>query len=248
MIWDEGPVVCLTADVDWAAPAVLERFFEVVLPLGLPLTLFLTHPVDLPAGVDAGHHPNFLPGSSHGDSIADVVAYCRRELPSASVWRCHRWFDVDDAVAALLAAGYRYDSNLCTRMQPGLSPLRHRFGQWRLPVFWEDGMHLSHGWPLHVDELGADRFLVPGLKILDVHPIHVALNSGSQLAARCLKDSLPRDSYRSLSSRDVDRHRNGGPGIATLLAELAGAARAGATVMSLGDVHRLCDGVEPQAQ
>ncbi|MDZ4121845.1 MAG: hypothetical protein U1C33_05455, partial [Candidatus Cloacimonadaceae bacterium] len=73
-LWDEEPVFCITSDIDWASEAVMDRFFQDVLPMAARPMLFVTHHSRLIADkykeglIDRGVHPNFMPGSSHGDT------------------------------------------------------------------------------------------------------------------------------------------------------------------------------------
>ena len=64
------------------------------------------------------------------------------------------------------------------------------------------------------------HFLTPGLKILDIHPIHLALNS-------CNHEFYLRHKSRtaSLSSEDIQSVRHRGPGTRTFVAEIIGRLR-----------------------
>ena len=101
-IWDEQPVFCFTSDIDWASEAVIEREFQ-LLPLDLlKLTVFVTHKSQaierefLAGNLQRGIHPNFLPGSSHGDTFREVIETCLTFAPEATCTRSHRAFAVTD--------------------------------------------------------------------------------------------------------------------------------------------------------
>ena len=87
--------------------------------------------------------------------------------------------DGSPIMAEFQARGFKYDSNIVTHFDDGLKPIRHAYDLLRFPVFSEDDVqwHRGETW-----DLGAyyKRFLTPGLKILNVHPIHFALNTPNE--------------------------------------------------------------------
>jgi len=122
--------------------------------------------------VSSGHvglHPNFLPGSTHGATVDEVIANTTALWPDAISFRSHCFYDDTRMLRKMAERGFRYDSNLFAFLQPMLAPLRTVAGTVRLPVFWEDDVHSGERllW-----ELGALRaaFRGPGLKIVNVHP------------------------------------------------------------------------------
>jgi len=117
-------------------------------------------------------------------------------------------------------AGFRYDSNLFAFLQPMLAPFRTVAGTVRLPVFWEDDVHSGVGLPWDIAALRA-TFDAPGLKIVNVHPLRVALN---------VPDEGFAESRRGLGSAvDVDARAeaHNGKGTRTFLAELFALATGG---------------------
>lgn len=177
-MWADQPTFVLTGDQDWAPPWALQRWLEA--GRGVPMHLFVTNPDDVvaapPPNLTLGIHPNFLPGSTHGDDPAAVIAHCLALVPGAWTFRSHAFAEATPWLDALVEAGLRADSNLCTDLQPGLTPLRHACGLVRLPVFLEDDVVLRSGRVPSVDEL---ELFTPGLKILNFHPALVAINARS---------------------------------------------------------------------
>jgi hypothetical protein len=179
--WDE-PAFVLTADQDWAPAWASQQLLEVVDAHRLPLHVFRTNPCPVldrafAAGrITQGWHPNFLPGSSHGDSPEAVVAYCRTHFPACRTARAHCFMEHTMAWDALAAAGIVADSQLPTYFQDGLVPLLHASGIWRLPVYFEDDIFFRY----FPDELGLHHLEATlfgtGLKILNFHPTFVAAN------------------------------------------------------------------------
>jgi hypothetical protein len=216
----ETSPLCFTTDIEWAPDWAIRDLFELADRHGVPFTPFLTHRSEYLArrlmednAGDVGLHPNFLAGSTHGATVDEVIATTQALWPEAVSFRSHCFYDDTRMVRKMADAGFRYDSNLFAFLQPMLAPLRTVAGTVRLPVFWEDDVHSAAHLPW---EIGAVReaFQGPGLKIVNVHPLRVALN---------VPDERFAESQRRLGSAvDVDAraeaHR--GKGTRTFLEEL----------------------------
>jgi peptidoglycan/xylan/chitin deacetylase (PgdA/CDA1 family) len=68
--------VCVTLDVDWASDAMIDQTARILLEHEVPATWFITHASaavdrlrDHPELFELGIHPNFLPGSTHGECM-----------------------------------------------------------------------------------------------------------------------------------------------------------------------------------
>jgi hypothetical protein len=110
-----------------------------------------------------------------------------------------------------------------------LAPFRTVTGTVRLPVFWEDDVHSGNQLSWDAGTLGS-AFETPGLKIVNVHPLRVALN---------VPDEAFHDSHRRVRTAvDVDARAEAfrGKGTRTYLEELFAYASAGAR-----PPVRLCD-------
>jgi hypothetical protein len=180
-LW-EPPAFALTADQDWAPAWASEQLVTAAATLGLPLHVFRTNPCPVlddafaKGRITQGWHPNFLPGSSHGDTPDDVIAYCRSHFPLSRTVRAHCFMEHTMAWDALAAAGIVADSQIPTYFQDNLTPLLHASGIWRLPVYLEDDIFFRY-FP-HVLDLDAVEvtLFAPGLKIFNFHPTFVAAN------------------------------------------------------------------------
>jgi len=222
--WEE-PAFTLTADQDWAPAWASARFLAVAARLGVPLHVFRTNPCPVLDGAFArgditqGWHPNFLPGSSHGTTPEEVVAYCRAHFPSARTVRAHCFMEHTMAWDVLAAAGIVADSQLPTYFQGGLTPLLHASGIWRLPVYFEDDIFFRY----FPDVLGLEpietTLFASGLKVLNFHPTFVAANVPSL------------DYYAAIKGRwfspDTDHAQmvHPGRGTSTVLEELTALVR-----------------------
>ncbi len=155
----ERPVFALTADQDWAPAWASEQLLAAAATLGMPLHVFRTNPCPVlddafaRGRITQGWHPNFLPGSDHGDTPEEVIAYCRAHFPGCRTARAHCFMEHTMAWDALAAAGIVADSQVPTYFQEGLVPLLHASGIWRLPVYFEDDIFFR-SFPL---ELRLDR-------------------------------------------------------------------------------------------
>jgi hypothetical protein len=237
----DAPVYCVTSDFDWASDFCLDELVGFLADRDIVPTVFATHRSEAlgrhaAAGlVDVGLHPNFLPGSSHGDDAPAVIDHMLELFPEARSWRSHCFVDSTPIAREMLARGLRYDSNLCLYLQPDLVPLRHGTGTVRLPVFWEDDCH----WDLSGSDWDVasvfDRFLTPGLKILNVHPFMFAANVTSTDHYLRVKPHIT-----TLDARDLDAVAHRGPGTRTFMTELVDALHErGAQFMKLEEIYRM---------
>jgi hypothetical protein len=71
--------------------------------------------------------------------------------------------------------GFLFDSNLCLFLQPHCVPLFHASGMLRFPVYWEDDIHYQKKLSFSLEELKS-HLDIPGLKVINIHPLNFALN------------------------------------------------------------------------
>lgn len=225
-IWNEEPVFCVTLDVDWASEDVLRDAQRLVEAYDITPTYFLTHPSDFLDGllergeIEAGLHPNFLPHSSHGEGFDQVLAYCLRLMEHPRCFRSHRYFDVTDITHALAEAGLEYEGNVCTLLQQGIAPFRHESGLVRFPTFFEDGTYLATGRELAFGPVSRSMFEQPGLKIIALHPLDMALNTPELGYARAVKDRLSREAMTNMSAADLAEIKNPRRGVRDYVSDL----------------------------
>ncbi|MTI71701.1 MAG: hypothetical protein FH751_15750 [Firmicutes bacterium] len=223
--WKNEPIFCFTIDLDWASESAIKYTFNYFEKFNIPITFFVTHYSKFLFDkinyneIDAGIHPNFLPNSSHGNNYKEVINYCTKLLPKAKSFRCHRYFDVNDINEKLYDLGFLYDSNLCTFLQR-VDPFVHRSGLIRFPIYFEDGAYLYHNKNLKFNEISEELFYSKGLIIINIHPMHMALNSPDFLYARKIKDNLTRQKWNSLNDKDLKNIKNYGLGIKDFIVNL----------------------------
>ena len=214
------PVFVLTADLDWASDYCLNSLASFAHERGITPTLFVTH--DSPAVaalraercVECGIHPNFLPGSTHGEEPAAVIAHLLSIVSEPVATRCHHYLDSSEIAHLLVANGLRIDSNICLMLQAALKPLAHCSGLMRLPCFWEDDAHWQRGFSWDFARL-RKAFFTPGLKLLNVHPFMFTLNIPDAAFYARHKQHI-----QTLDAESASRLRHVGQGPATFLAEM----------------------------
>ena len=207
--WDKEPVFCFTSDTDWASEAVLSEFLTTINDYNIKPTLFVTNKSNIinkcfkEGVIERGIHPNFLKGSSHGDSFDEVIQACKNYAPEAVSCRSHRTFGVTDIYHKLINDyGIKYLSNTVTIMQPYIKPTLYESGLINFSIFWEDGTHLYNQLSLDLKDY-YKWFDLPGLKVVSFHPMNFVFNSPSLKYMRSLKDSMTREEYNNINYMDI---------------------------------------------
>jgi hypothetical protein len=224
---DHRPVFCFTADLDWAPEEAIGITQGIFAEAGIIPTYFVTHRSEVvleavrSKRANGGIHPNFLAGSSHGEGFHTVADYFERFPPEfRTCYRSHRYFDVTDVSVMLRQRGYLYDSNHIASMYK-LPPYVHFSGSVRFPVFWEDGTYLRN---VASDDLSlgqlVDHLDAPGLSIMSVHPMHLAMNSPTLQFARDVKDRLSREDWIGLEGERLAEEVHSGRGIRDLFLDV----------------------------
>ena len=219
--------VCLTMDVDWASEYAVEQALAIFEKRDLPVTVFVTHKSKaieraLTEGrIKCGIHPNFMPGSSQGNTYQEVANFCFELLPGARLFRAHRYYDGNDPMEVLVHHGIKCESNICTLMDI-LPPFLHRSQTVSFPIFWEDGAYL-YNYPGDVME-GYNafwkRFDRPGLKVINIHPMHLMLNTPYFSYTREIKDRISREEWNHLDENRISRLRYNGEGITQFIEKM----------------------------
>jgi hypothetical protein len=181
----DNPLVVFTADQDWAPEWANQIFIDEVSRVRVPMHIFRTNasPVideSVNAGIlTQGWHPNFKANSTHGDSISNIISHMHSIAPASRTVRAHSYFETSEIWDCLYRAGQIVESHGVTDMEINVVPLRMASRMIRLPVFFEDDVFFRN----EPDELNLSflkqRLLTPGLKLLDFHPIHIAMNTSS---------------------------------------------------------------------
>ncbi len=173
----EVDAVCLSLDVDWAPDPVLAYVVDLIARAGVSATLFATHHTPVltelgPPTFEVGLHPNFDRGADLDAPLHELKA----AYPGARGARSHGLAVSSRVLQRYMAHGLRYESNVFLPGHEGLRPVTRFVELVSIPFYWSDDKHLERGEPF---ELAAMRLDVPGLRVLNFHPIHVYMNTVS---------------------------------------------------------------------
>lgn len=189
----------VTFDIDWAPDWCIEICAEACREFRTPATFFATHRTDILSDLasdplfEVGIHPNFLNGSSHGETTTEVLDYCLALVPGARAMRSHG-LHMSSPILAVVAEKYRMigtDVSLLLPLHRNLTPTCMWLGYppnrlIRLPYIWEDA--LFGDWP------DWDWRVLPklglGMSIFNFHPIWVALNLADGRSYRNVKSAV----------------------------------------------------------
>jgi hypothetical protein len=225
-IWNTEPVFCFTTDIDWASETVLKIFYEQMELSRIWPHTFVTHKSDVVDSlvqekkIETGIHPNFLQGSSHGDSFIEVIENCLKIVSQSWIYRSHRAFSVTDTSHLLKEKyGHKASSNVVTILQENIQPILHESGMIEFPIFFEDGTHLYNKLDLNINRY-IEKFTSPGIKIINMHPMNFVINPSTINYMRSIKDTLSREAYNNLSYDEILKYRNKERGIADLCIEV----------------------------
>jgi peptidoglycan/xylan/chitin deacetylase (PgdA/CDA1 family) len=223
----QRPQIAITLDTDWAPDCVIHEMLDVFEASGVPSTWFVTNEVSAlvrmrarPELYELGIHPNFLPRSSHGSSVVDVLATCMALVPEAVSMRTHGLEQgtrcLDEAIAS---TPVRFDTSLFMPRASRVSATHHvAHNQFmhRFPTFYMDDFEFRFSRPwfdLFEREWGESDFYV-----FDFHPIHFALNSNNHGAYASLKRLATPIS--KLELKDIAPFVASGAGSRAMLLEL----------------------------
>lgn len=217
-------LICITSDLDWASEYAARKAFEYFDENEVKVTAFVTNPnsaVDEYAEkgkIKLGIHPNFMPGSSQGSNYDEVIDYCFKLVPNADCFRAHRYYDVNDTMDKLTKRGILYESNVCTLMDI-VSPFLHRSKTISFPIFWEDGAFLYYAEDFDFS-LMKKQLLSPGLKVINIHPMHLMLNTPYFSYTREIKDRLTRTEWNQMDESAVQKLSYPGEGITSYINQI----------------------------
>ncbi len=217
--------ICLTVDVEWAAPEVLDDLRGLFDQHGVKATFFVTHAGVAVPGHERGLHPNFRRNGDtygalrrrHGGSAEQlgetqvfehVVATTRSFAPEAKGVRAHSLFYESTLMPVYRAHGIEYECSYQMPLVPNLRPFAKGSGLIGMATYYGDHGDIIEGMTgFDVARLYRDR---PGLKVFDFHPNIVFLNADNNAQYLATKDFY-HDAERLRASR------NPGKGIRTLL-------------------------------
>lgn len=248
----ENSVYVFTTDIDFAPEWAIKKTIDIFDDLKIPLTPFITHKskavdeyYDTPEKSKyIGLHPYpdaLLQGSSFKGILKNLITL----WPDARTIRSHGYLTKTKRDSICYNCGFRYDSNLCLFLQPYCTPLSLCSGLTRFPVWWEDDVYIAHKAKLTLETI-SEYLEIPGMKIIDIHPLLFALNVKNVKDIKMVKYRHHKGTKRWMRTevegiRDSSRwqeHASEGAGVQQFIIELIGYVKANFyKVMFLDDLY-----------
>lgn len=223
-----------TFDTDWVPQFMLDRTLALVEQGGIKATVFCTGPYRLgsPDTFEAALHPNFLPGSTQGDTPTQVMAGLKKLYPDAIGSRSHRYFWHSGIRKLLVEQGMKYDCSQYLPAHPRAGVVDH-LGLLRAGTWWSDNLHMLNGYGM--TEFTPPRLDSPGLKVLDIHPVHVFFNTPDLDWFRDVMSRLP--DLPDITEDEAIEMRFDGHGIGTVFeAAMNYAHKTGTPAVTMRDI------------
>lgn len=206
----------LTFDVDWAPDFAIEYVVNELIERGIKSTWFVTHASPVVEKLkkdkdlfELGIHPNFLPNSTQGKTIEEVMNKMLSILPGSKIVRTHAMFQSTYLYRLLTNRfGIEIDSSLLLPFMPNLLPIMVYFQHGgksltRIPIFWEDDIMMYY--PDHDWKFTDKRYHSEGLKVYNFHPLHIWLNSCTMKNYEELKKS---NSLNRITKDQAEKFKN----------------------------------------
>jgi hypothetical protein len=229
----------LTFDVDWAPDSSIQICLDLLNRFGVKATFFATHHTDMNKeivlqGHNLGIHPNFLPGSTHGKNVEEVISSCLSFAPDAKYMRTHGLYQSTSLLYEVFSKFSQLELDVSLLMHKAESAQRC---SWRykdvkfdrLLYNWEDDVEFYYS------GFGEEAEIFFGPKIIyDFHPIHVHLNSCSISQYLKLKEYTSGRKLFTLNNGEVFSFINTGEGVRNILESIMNSA---ALPISLEDIQ-----------
>jgi hypothetical protein len=221
--------VRLTVDVDWAPDWAIEELAASISRAKIGATWFLTHETAFVNQVvrsnpdfEIGIHPNFLPSSTHGNSVEEVLARCIAMFPEAVAMRSHSLHQSTRILEKMKEiTGISIDVSTYLRdyrnVKPTTAYVAENIEIMQVPFVWEDNLEFAAKNPFwNASDFIINRKSENEITVLDVHPIHYFLNSSTGYNYETLKRTnmdftkIPIEEAKRFVNRD-------GPGTRTFV-------------------------------
>jgi hypothetical protein len=215
-----------TVDVDWAPDYMIDYMSDAFIQAGVKCTWFVTHSspaIDRLRNhplFELGIHPNFLPGSTHGNTEDAVMKHCLELVPGAKSVRTHALVQNSRLLWNMRRKyNLQTDCSLFLPFTPHLIPhtLCHSAAEIplvRIPFFWEDDVECLR--PVRSWNAQMSDIHVHGLKMFNFHPMYVGLNEDDFSRYERVKAELCRGrTLFDLTAEELIPFTNIGSGVNT---------------------------------
>lgn len=217
----------ITLDIDWISDCVIQDVAQLLLERRVKSTWFVTHATPAldvlrqhPDLFELGIHPNFKEGSSHGQTMAEVVDHCLRLVPEAVSARSHGLIQSDYLWRHYALKGpIRFECSTFVGRVPRTYAVRFHWdggSLLRVPYVYQDNLEMSEPNPIWE----AKTFLEGkhGLQIFDFHPFYVYTNSTSMDIFERVKQTTSH--MQEITEKELQPFRQTGTGARTMFLSL----------------------------
>lgn len=215
----------LTFDIDWAPDYAILKCLELLESFGCKATFFATHNTSVNREiVDRGHelgiHPNFLPGSSHGSNVEEIISECLSYAPDAWCMRTHALVQSSPLLHEIFSkfpqlkldvSLFMHRSNFAHKVKVDYDGVSFE----RLLYNWEDDVQFYSFIKNKMPKLFFGE-----LTVFDFHPLHVFLNSTDGSEYHKLKSEQSHIQNNSLDVSVVEKYATQGVGTQSYLKEV----------------------------
>lgn len=175
--------IFLTFDIDWASDEMVLEVIDDCLKYNVKATFFVTHEsetlkklFDFSDHFEVGIHPNFLPGSTQGNSEEEILHFYNTLLPSVGTIRTHCLYQYSRLFAKFNLAynNKLIDSSIFMPFVKNIQPFKWITGSGylvRVPFFWSDDYYFGCQSITPLSLLDST-----GCKVYNFHPIHISNN------------------------------------------------------------------------
>lgn len=225
-------ITAITVDIDWAPDFMIDQLAERFTKAGVKCTWFVTH--GSPAVdrlkenplFELGIHPNFLPGTSHGNSEDEIIEYCMKLVPGAKSVRTHALVQSSPLLCKLRSA-FHIETD-CSLFLPNtllfvphtICHAGNQFPLVRIPYNWEDDVECLR--PERSWKVEDSVWNFEGMKIFNFHPVYVELNETDFSRYISLKKKIqgkiPLNAIDEATAKAYTQHHS--DGVLTFLNEL----------------------------
>lgn len=206
----------ITFDVEWAPDYAIDFVTSMLRKYRVKSSWFVTHDSkslrclredrDL---FECGIHPNFLTGSTHGDTEREVLKAVKAVVPEATVVRTHGLFQSSKLMGIMVKEfGIEVDVSIFLANTPNIVPHSLRYDDSgkslvRVPYFWEDDLEWFN--PAPCWHFSPADYAFPGLKIFNFHPLLIYANLHHAETYSRLKT---KGNYQFFGQGDIEPFRN----------------------------------------
>ena len=179
-------MIAFSMDIDWAPELVIQDSLNLFEKYNVKCTLVNTHDSNVIHKsnrdlFEIGIHPNFnslLDGNSNTNA-ENIIKELLNIYPEAKGIRSHSLTQSTRLLSLFKSIGMEYDCNQFFPYNWNIYPYKTFTGLTIIPFNWEDDIHFSYKKSFNVDF--NEIFNPEKNYIFNFHPIHIYLNSDSEL-------------------------------------------------------------------